>query len=89
VTTYFDTKQVSTDARKLKEDPIIFFTLLLFFVVVVFYVFQGRVSPCSPGCPGTHSVDQAGLISEIRLCLPSSGIKGVRHHAQLKILYLI
>ena len=28
------------------------------FVVVVF---QDRVSLCSPGCPGTHSVDQAGL----------------------------
>jgi hypothetical protein len=24
-------------------------------------VFQDRVSLCSPGCPGTHSVDQAGL----------------------------
>jgi hypothetical protein len=23
--------------------------------------FQDRVSLCSPGCPGTHSVDQAGL----------------------------
>ncbi|GAB1301323.1 Protein dpy-30 homolog [Apodemus speciosus] len=22
---------------------------------------EGRVSPYSPGCPGTHSVDQAGL----------------------------
>jgi hypothetical protein len=22
---------------------------------------QDRVSLCSPGCPGTHSVDQAGL----------------------------
>ncbi|GAB1287847.1 Golgi phosphoprotein 3-like [Apodemus speciosus] len=30
------------------------------------------VSLCSPGCPGTHSVDQACL------CLPSAGIKGVR-----------
>jgi hypothetical protein len=30
---------------------------LLFF----FSVFQDRVSLCSPGCPGTHSVDQAGL----------------------------
>jgi hypothetical protein len=28
-----------------------------FFVVV----FRDRVSLCSPGCPGTHSVDQAGL----------------------------
>jgi hypothetical protein len=24
-------------------------------------VFRDRVSLCSPGCPGTHSVDQAGL----------------------------
>jgi hypothetical protein len=26
-----------------------------------FFVFQGRVSLCIPGCPGTHFVDQAGL----------------------------
>jgi hypothetical protein len=32
------------------------------------------VSPCSPGCPGTHSVDQAGLeLTEILLPLPLSG----------------
>jgi hypothetical protein len=24
-------------------------------------LFEDRVSLCSPGCPGTHSVDQAGL----------------------------
>jgi hypothetical protein len=24
-------------------------------------VFQDRISLCSPGCPGTHFVDQAGL----------------------------
>jgi hypothetical protein len=24
-------------------------------------VFQDRVSLCNPGCPETHSVDQAGL----------------------------
>jgi hypothetical protein len=30
---------------------------LLFF----FLVFRDRVSLCSPGCPGTHPVDQAGL----------------------------
>jgi hypothetical protein len=29
----------------------------LFFLMV----FQDRVSLCSPGCPGAHSVDQAGL----------------------------
>jgi hypothetical protein len=27
----------------------------------LFFVFRDRVSLCSPGCPGTHSVDQAGL----------------------------
>jgi hypothetical protein len=32
---------------------------LLFFVCL--FVFQDRVSLCSLGCPGTHSVDQAGL----------------------------
>jgi hypothetical protein len=26
-----------------------------------FFVFQDRVSLCSPGCPGTHFIDQAGL----------------------------
>jgi hypothetical protein len=31
---------------------------LIFFVVVVF---GDRVSLYSPGCPGTHFVDQAGL----------------------------
>jgi hypothetical protein len=39
------------------------------FCFVLFFVFQDRVSLCSPGCPGTHSVDQAGL--ELRY-LPAS-----------------
>jgi hypothetical protein len=26
-----------------------------------FSFFRDKVSLCSPGCPGTHSVDQAGL----------------------------
>jgi hypothetical protein len=30
----------------------------LFFL---FFFLRDRVSLCSPGCPGTHSVDQAGL----------------------------
>jgi hypothetical protein len=32
-----------------------------FFFFFFFLVFRDRVSLCSPGCPGTHSVDQAGL----------------------------
>jgi hypothetical protein len=31
------------------------------FCLVFVFVFQDRVSLCSPGCPGTHSIDQAGL----------------------------
>jgi hypothetical protein len=32
--------------------------------------FQDRVSLCSPGCPGTHFIDQAGLeFTEINLTL--------------------
>jgi hypothetical protein len=33
----------------------------LSFFFFFFLVFRDRVSLCSPGCPGTHSVDQAGL----------------------------
>jgi hypothetical protein len=32
-----------------------------YFVCLFCFVFRDRVSLCSPGCPGTHSVDQAGL----------------------------
>jgi hypothetical protein len=49
-------------------------------------VFWVRVSLYSPGCPGTHSVDQAGLkLTEIIcLCLPSAGIKDT-HSAQVNL----
>jgi hypothetical protein len=36
--------------------------LLLFVCLFVCLFFRNRVSLCSPGCPGTHSVDQAGLV---------------------------
>jgi hypothetical protein len=42
----------------------LFFCWFFFFFVclfVLFLFFRDRVSLCSPGCPGTHSVDQAGL----------------------------
>jgi hypothetical protein len=31
------------------------------FLFVCLFLFRDRVSLCSPGCPGTHSGDQAGL----------------------------
>jgi hypothetical protein len=37
------------------------FVFVCLFVCLFFLIFQDRVSLCSPGCPGTHSVDQAGL----------------------------
>jgi hypothetical protein len=38
-----------------------FFFVFCFFVLFLFLFFQDRVSLYSPGCPGTHSVDQADL----------------------------
>jgi hypothetical protein len=37
------------------------FWVFFFFFLVLFLVFRDRVSLYSPGCPGTHFVDQAGL----------------------------
>jgi hypothetical protein len=34
---------------------------LYFIFFFFFWFFRDRVSLCIPGCPGTHSVDQAGL----------------------------
>ena len=47
------------------EDPQLtrcsFFFFFFFFFFWVFLVFRDRVSLYSPGCPGAHFVDQAGL----------------------------
>jgi hypothetical protein len=40
------------------------------FPFFVLFCFRDRVSLCSPGCPGTHFVDQAGL--ELRNLLASA-----------------
>ena len=42
-------------------DLTIFCLFVCLFVCFLFWFFSDRVSLCSPGCPGTHSVDQAGL----------------------------
>jgi hypothetical protein len=52
-----------------------FFVWLVGWLVGVFWVFQDRVSLYSPGCPGTHFVDQAGL--ELRN-LPASASRVLR-----------
>jgi hypothetical protein len=38
-----------------------FVSFFFFFSLFFFLVFPDRVSLSSPGCPGTHFVDQAGL----------------------------
>jgi hypothetical protein len=40
---------------------ILFICLFIYLLIYLFIYFQDRVSLCSPGYPGTHSVDQAGL----------------------------
>jgi hypothetical protein len=65
---------------------ILFETVSLFFVFVLF--FRDRVSLCSPGCPGTPSVDQAGL--ELRNPPASAfqvlGLKACATTARLEIV---
>jgi hypothetical protein len=49
------------------------------------------VSLCITGCPGTHSVDQAGLkitVSYLSL-LPRVGIKSVHYHCPTEKVYLV
>jgi hypothetical protein len=49
----------------------LFFSFLFFFVCLFVFVFRGKqVSLYSPGCPGTHFVEQAGL--ELRNLLASA-----------------
>jgi len=50
-----------------------FHIVLFLFVWLIdcFLVFEDRFSLCSPGCPETHSIDQAGLkFTDISLPLP-------------------
>jgi hypothetical protein len=72
----------SSDVTRGSNHSFLFVSLGLFFGFVCLFVSRDRVSLYSPGCPGTHFVDQAGLETQKSscLCLPSAGIKGVRHH---------
>ena len=46
----------------IQVESIILFFVCLFLGFFFVFVFRDRVSLCSPGCCGTHSVDQAGLV---------------------------
>jgi hypothetical protein len=61
--------------------------ILFLFLILIF---KDRVSLCSPGCPGTHSVEQAVL--ELR-DLPASascvlGIKTCATTTQMNVIFL-
>jgi len=54
------------------------------------FIFGGRVSLCSPSCPGTLALERLSTHSDwprtwrsACFCLLSAGIKGVRHHLWL------
>jgi hypothetical protein len=66
---------------------LVWFGLAWFGLVWFGLVFQDRVSLYSPGCPGTHSVDQAGLelrnlpasasqVLGLKVCATPPGFKG-------------
>ena len=63
---------------------------VIFFFLDLFFFFRDRVSQCSPGCSGTHSVDQAGL--ELRIppasASQSAGITAMHHHRPATLRYL-
>jgi hypothetical protein len=79
----------------MQEDPNLtrFFCFVLFcfvlFCCLFVFVFQDRGSLCSPGCPGTHFVDQAGL--ELRNPPASAsqvlGLKVCTTMSSLKIIF--
>jgi hypothetical protein len=49
------------NAGPLQEQQDFFVFFFFFLSLSLSFFFLDRVSLCSPGCPGTHSVDQAGL----------------------------
>jgi hypothetical protein len=63
----------------------VFLKSCFYIMQVLSFIFQDKVSLCSPGYPGTHSVDQGGL--ELRnLPASASGLKACTTTAQLQVL---
>jgi hypothetical protein len=64
------------------------FILFIYLFIYLFFVFRDRVSLYSPGCPGAHFVDQAGLelrnppasasrVLGLKACTTTPGIKQI------------
>jgi hypothetical protein len=70
----------------------LFFSFLFFFLLFCCCCFLRHFSLCSPGCPGTHHVDQAGLELSDPPVSASQGSKKVRLmncESRNRILYLV
>jgi hypothetical protein len=59
---------------------------MLLSLTFFFLVFRDRVSLYNPGCPGA-GWPRTQKSACLCLCLPSAGIKGVRHHARLSLTF--
>jgi hypothetical protein len=59
--------------------------LVLLFVCFLF--FRDRVFLCSPGCPGTHSVNQAGLRNPPASASRVLGLKACATTARLVLFF--
>jgi hypothetical protein len=60
---------------------------LVYIFGIYIWFFRDRVSLCSPGCPGTHFVDQAGL--ELRnLSASASQVLGLKAWATTLVIHL-
>jgi hypothetical protein len=68
------TKQTNKQERKKeRKNEFSYWTHELLFCIINFFVFVfgNRASPCSPGCPETSFLDQAGLkLTKIHPPLP-------------------
>jgi hypothetical protein len=62
--------------------------LVFFLFVCLVLVFRDRVSLYSPGCPGTHFVEQAGL-EPINLPASASQVLGLKASATTARLVVI
>jgi hypothetical protein len=75
--------------RALSLTSVFSFFLFLFFSFFLSFFFLDRVSLCSLGCPGTHSVDQAGLGLRNPLASASRvlGLKACTTNSQLLFFF--
>jgi hypothetical protein len=75
------------DKKKKKKFPLYWGVLSLWFCLFVCFIFQDRVSLCSPGYPETCFVDQAGL-KLTAIHFPSIRIKGMCHHCPAVYVFI-